>query len=105
MRSKSEGIAYFVRRIQMAVCEMVAEARLGLLSLFSQENDDLWYVCFPTGDSKTAVDNPPSTSSYHPEQFLALTPLEKKIIRNSKEQLERALDILFVGDGSSVATA
>ena len=84
----------------MAVGEMVAEARIGLLSLFSQENNDLWYVCYPTSDSKTAIDKPPSTSAYHLEEFLALIPAEKCLITNGKEQLQRALDTLFAGDGS-----
>ena len=102
------GIAYFVWTrcstsdggLRLRNCY---QARIGLLSLFSQESNDLRYVCFPTGDSETAIDIPPSTSVYHLEEFLALTPGEKSIITNGKEQLQRALDALFAGDGSSAA--
>ena len=69
-----------------------------LSAIFSEENDDLWYVCFLTGKSTTSIATP---SSYHLEQFSALTHTEKSVLMNSKEQLQRALDTLYAGDGSS----
>ena len=80
----------------MAIREMVAETKVALSVLFSPENKELWYVCFPTSDSISATATPPSLSTYNVGQFSALTETEQSLMMTGKEQLEKAIDKLFV---------
>jgi hypothetical protein len=84
----------------MAIREMVAETKVALSVLFSSENKELWY-CFPTSDSISATATPPSLSTYNVGQFSALTEAEQSLMMTGKEQLEKAIDKLFIGDGFS----
>ena len=78
---------------------MVAEAHLALSTLFLKENQELWYVCFPTAESAREIPTllPLSASTYRVEQFSALGDAEKNAIVPCKDQLQSALEKLFCG--------